>query len=301
MQQIVDIQGLSKRYTKNAPPAVDNLTLKLKQGEVFGFVGPNGAGKTTTIKMLLNLVHPDSGSGTILGFDIVRQSLEIRRHISYMNGDSTLYQNMRGKDFLSLIQQLFDGGNQEKFDQLCETFKVPFERRIKTYSAGQKQQIALVAALAHDARVLLLDEPTKGLDPSKKKLFLDAISRRAEEGAGVIISSHVLSEIESICQRVSFIKRGRLLADEAIAEARKRLENRIFVSFSEHIDEEKLKIHGVSSVQLTGKNAMLTADGDPRQVIKAMAELPIESLRYRQASLDDLYENLYLEDEEVAV
>jgi ABC-2 type transport system ATP-binding protein len=298
MKPIIEVSNLVKRYSKSAKPAVDGFSLALNSGEVFGFVGPNGAGKTTTIKMLLNLVVPDSGGGKILGYDIVRESLRIREQLSYMDGDCHLYNNMKGSFFLDYIQNFFRCGNQQRLNELQERFQVPFDRKIKTYSAGQKQQLALIAALAHDSKLLILDEPTKGLDPSKKKLFLEVISDRAKEGTAVLISSHVLSEIESICGRISFIKDGRLLADEDIETAQHRLENKIFVTFEKPVIEEELKMPQVEKIEHVKDGAILTVKDDHLLVIRQLSYLPLKSLRFRQASLDDLYEKLYLQDEE---
>lgn len=291
---IIEVAGLTKSFQPDSPPAVANLNLQLRHGEIFGFVGPNGAGKTTTIKMLLNLIHPDSGGGKIFDMDIVRDSVAIRRRVAFMSGEVQLYKNMTGNELLDFILSLHGGGDPRLRGNLSRRFDVPLHRKTKTYSAGQKQQLALIAALSHRAELLILDEPTKGLDPSRKRDILDIILERGGEGAGVVISSHVLSEIESICTRVGFIREGVLLGQEEIAAVQQRLENLIVVTFEEEIRTERLAaLNGVSQVIRRGKEFILTVSDSGRAAVKQLADMPITSLRYRHATLDDLYENLY--------
>lgn len=291
---ILDVAGLTKSFQRDSPPAVADLSLQLKAGEIFGFVGPNGAGKTTTIKMLLNLIHPDSGGGTIFNLDIVKDSVAIRRRVAFMSGEVRLYQNMTGNELLDFTLSLHGGGDPPIREKLCRRFDVPLHRKTKTYSAGQKQQLALIAALSHKTDLLILDEPTKGLDPSRKRDILDIILERGEAGVGVVISSHVLSEIESICTRVGFIREGVLLGQEEIAAVQQRLANLIVVTFEGEISIDRLTaLNGVNEVHRHGKEFILTIGDDGRSAIKQLADMPISSLRYRHATLDDLYENLY--------
>lgn len=288
----VDVRGLEKRYRPKSPPAVTALDLRIEPGEIYGFVGPNGAGKTTTIRMLLGLVPPDRGDGTIFGHDIRRDSLEIRRDIGYMSGEVHLYNAMRGEELLDLVERLH-GGDRALRRELSARFDVPLERRIKTYSAGQKQQLALIAALAHRSGLLILDEPTKGLDPGKKREFLDIIAERGRAGAAVIISSHVLSEIESICSRVGFIRAGRLVADEELVAVQERLRGVAAVAFHEDLDPASLALPGVERIERRGAEYLLHLDGDPASLLHRLADLPLRSLRYGRATLDDVYEELF--------
>jgi ABC-2 type transport system ATP-binding protein len=291
-QSAVSVHGLEKRYRRGEPPAVAELALRIEPGEIFGFVGPNGAGKTTTIRMLLGLVRPDRGGGAIFGHDIVADSVAVRRRVGYMSGEVRLYNAMRGEELLDLVE-LLHGGDRVLRRELCARFDVPLERRIKTYSAGQKQQLALIVALAHPAGLLILDEPTKGLDPSKKREFLEIIAERGRGGAAVIISSHVLSEIESICSRVGFIRAGRLVADEELAAVQTRLRGVAAVAFSEDVDPASLGLPGVRAIERRGAEYLLRLDGDPAALLHRLADLPLKSLRYGRATLDDVYDQLY--------
>jgi len=295
---IIDVKGLTKRYPGQLSPAVKDLSLSIRRGEIFGFVGPNGAGKTTTIKMLLNLVPPDAGGGTILGLDIVSDSVNIRRRTGFMSGEVRLYNSMTGAELLQFLLSLHGGGDFDRVRRLEELFEVPLRRKIKSYSSGQKQILAMIAALGHDSDLLILDEPTKGLDPTKKRLFLEQVEGWREHGA-VLISSHVLSEIESVCTRVGFIREGRLLGDEEIEAARRRLGSVIIASFAEGIEERHLQIAGVKKVRRRGGEFVIEteAGGDGRSVLRALAELPVESLRYRNATLEDIYEGIYLDED----
>jgi ABC-2 type transport system ATP-binding protein len=286
---------LSKRYPGLDRPAVDRLSLTLRRGDIFGFVGPNGAGKTTTIKMLLNLARPDKGSGKIFGLDIVRDSVAIRRKIGFMSGEVKLYNSMRGFELLHFLLSLHGGGDRRKVEDLCRVFDVPLERKVKTYSTGQKQMLAMLAALGHPSDLLILDEPTKGLDPSKKALFLEQVRSWRDHGGAVIISSHVLSEIEAICTRVGFIREGRMLGDEEIEKIRQELNKSIFVSFDDGVTEEQLRaIPGVCDVSDHCLDWLLRTEGDGREVLKRLSDMPVRSLRYCAASLEEIYEKLFM-------
>ena len=292
---VIDVWGLTKRYRGLDRPAVRDLTLRLRRGDVFGFVGPNGAGKTTTIKMLLNLAVPDAGGGSILGLDIVRDSVAIRRRVGFMSGEVRLWNAMRGGELLRFLLSLHGGADEGLLEELNNRFRVPLDRKVKTYSSGQKQMLALTAAMAHPSELLLLDEPAKGLDPSKKAQFFELIERDRAGGGTALISSHVLSEIEAVCTRVGFIRRGLLLGDEEIEAVRGHLENVIIASFSEEPDEERLRgLPGVGEVRRHGVEFVFHVDGDARDALRALADLPLASLRYRSASLDDLYAELYM-------
>jgi ABC-2 type transport system ATP-binding protein len=296
---VVNVKGLTKKYPGQRRPAVSNLTMRIGRGEIFGFVGPNGAGKTTTIKMLLNLAWPDTGGGTILGYDIVKETVAVRKRIGFMSGEVRLYNSMRGDEQLRFLLSLHGGGEEERVRRLLETFDIPVHRKVKSYSSGQKQMLAMIAALGHSSDLLVLDEPTKGLDPSKKKLFLDEVARWPEHGGAVLISSHVLSEIEHVCTRVGFIRDGRMLADEEIEAVRGRLGSVIVAAFTEGVEERHLMLSGVRRVRRKGSEFIIETDGgsDGRAILRALAELPLESLRYRSATLDDIYEGLYLNDD----
>lgn len=298
---IVDVKELSKQYPGQERPAVDRLSLHIRKGEIFGFVGPNGAGKTTTIKMLLNLAHPDNGGGTIFGFDIFRDSVEIRRNVGFMSGEVRLWGYMRGNELLHFLLSLHGGGDRYKTQELCSLFELPLQRKVKSYSSGQKQMLALIAALGHRSRLLILDEPTKGLDPTRKAQFLDLVEEWREEGGAVIISSHVLSEIERICTRVGFIREGRLIGTDEIEEVRKRLGSIIIAQFAESLGEKELELPGVRSIRRRGEEFILQVDEDGRKVIQSLADLPLTGLRYGRASLDDIYEELYRKNEEAEV
>ena len=294
-ETLVELDGLSKSYPGLERPAVDRLSLTLRRGDIFGFVGPNGAGKTTTIKMLLNLARPDGGSGRIFGMDLVRDSVAIRRRIGFMSGEVKLWNSMRGIDLLRFLLSLHGGGDQQKVEVLCQRFEVPLERKVKTYSTGQKQMLAMLAALGHASDLLILDEPTKGLDPSKKAQFLELVRSWRDEGGAVIISSHVLSEIEAICTRVGFIREGRMLGEEEIDKIRRELNKSIFVSFDDGITEEQLlSIPGVTDVSDHGLDFLLRVEGDGREVLRRLSDLPVRSLRYCAATLDEIYEKLFM-------
>ena len=221
----IDIRGLSKTFGDTV--AVDDVTFAVMPGEVFGFMGHNGAGKTTTIRMLLGLLRPTGGSASVLGHDIVRDSLAIRQIAGYLPGDYSLPREMTARQFLRYIGAMFVMSGlplEKRIEQLLAQFDLSAvaDRRLGTFSSGMTQKVGLAQALLNDPRVLLLDEPTAGLDPIGRRDTLDLIRRLASGGVTVLFSTHILSDIERVCARVAIIHYGRLIASGALDDLKRR-------------------------------------------------------------------------------
>lgn len=221
----IDIRGLSKTFGDTV--AVDDVTFAVMPGEVFGFMGHNGAGKTTTIRMLLGLLRPTGGSASVLGHDIVRDSLAIRQIAGYLPGDYSLPREMTARQFLRYIGAMFGMSGlplEKRIEQLLAQFDLSAvaDRRLGTFSSGMTQKVGLAQALLNDPRVLLLDEPTAGLDPIGRRDTLDLIRRLASGGVTVLFSTHILSDIERVCARVAIIHHGRLIASGALDDLKRR-------------------------------------------------------------------------------
>ncbi len=221
----VETHGLSKQY--GAVRAVESLDLRVPAGSLFGFLGPNGAGKTTTIRMLMGLLRPSAGVATVLGRDIRRASVEIRRRVGYLPGDLRLYENLIGRALLDFAARTRGIDCHAEIGRLAEQLELDLSRRIRGYSRGMKQKLGLIMALMHRPEMLILDEPTTALDPLVQHVLYDELRAAAARGTTVLFSSHVLAEVESLCEQVAIVRAGRLVEHDRIENLRTRAARRI--------------------------------------------------------------------------
>ncbi|MFW5742869.1 MAG: ABC transporter ATP-binding protein [Spirochaetota bacterium] len=223
---MIEVRDLVKSYTKDERRALDELSLSVRPGELYGFLGPNGAGKTTTIKILVGLLRPDSGSASVAGVDVLADPLEVKRRIGYVPDEPLLYENMTGQRFLSFIADAFEvpGAERSRILELAEEFELrdALGDRISSYSHGMKQKVAIIGALLHDPDVFILDEPIVGLDPQSSYLLKETMRRHCERGKTVFFSTHVMEVAERLCDRVGIIRHGQLVAEGPLDELRAR-------------------------------------------------------------------------------
>lgn len=217
-QVVIETNKLSKRYVPHTPYALKDLTISIRKGEVFGFLGPNGAGKSTTIRTLLNLIQPSGGSAKILGMDFVNDSVKIRHSIGYLSGDFSAYEKMTGQQFLDYMSDLQRPKRKTYVEELTAMFQFGASKRIGDLSKGNRQKLGIIQAFMHEPDVLILDEPTDGLDPLMQETFYDLVATTKKHGATFFISSHNLAEVRKICDRVAIIKEGKLVSESTIAE-----------------------------------------------------------------------------------
>src|SRR5664279_6449883 len=218
MPNALSTSGLTKNF--GSTRALDGLDLSVKAGEVHGFLGPNGSGKTTTIRVLLGSLRADSGNVELLGKDPWRDAVELHRRLAYVPGDVGLWPNLTGGEVIDLFGRLRGDFNRRRRDELLERFQLDPTKKTGSYSKGNRQKVALVAALASDVELLLLDEPTSGLDPLMEAVFQDCIREESAHGRTVLLSSHILAEAEALCDRVSIIRSGRVVQHGTLAELR---------------------------------------------------------------------------------
>jgi len=286
--------SLSKRYGRIQ--ALDDLNLTVHSGDVFGFLGPNGAGKTTTIRLLLDLIRPTRGQAEVLGLDSRRDSLAIRRRTGYLAGDVALYQQMTGRGLLSLLDDMRGGGLLPRGHELAERLELDLSPHISSYSSGMKQKLAFIAALMPGAELLILDEPTKGLDPLVQLEVYAILKEEQQRGCTVFFSSHILPEVERLCNRVGIVREGRLVAAEDVESIRHKRVRLLTVSFSRPVPAAALRMEGVELRSLDGNRAELAVHGHVPDLLQRLAELPVEDFVFPEATLEDTFMRLYSED-----
>jgi len=223
---VIVVQGVTKRYRPDRPPAVNNLDLQVEQGKIYGFLGPNGAGKSTTIKMLVGLLRQDTGTVTVCGYDNVRQSVELKRCIGYVPDEPLFYENMSGRRYLNFIGDIFEVEPSECAKRTlawAQRFglQAALDDRISSYSRGMKQKLGVIAALVHDSRVLILDEPMVGLDPKSAFILKETMREYCDQGGTVFFSTHVMDVAERLCDVVGIINKGALVAGGTFASLKK--------------------------------------------------------------------------------
>jgi ABC-2 type transport system ATP-binding protein len=294
MAAIIEVEGLTKSY--GSKPGIADVTFQVEEGEVFGFLGPNGAGKTTTIRLLMALLHSDSGSARIAGLDSWKHSLEIKRLVGYMPGEPALDPNLTGGQILEYFARLRGGVDHAYLKQLIDRFELDTSRKFRQYSTGNKRKVVLIQAFMHRPRLLILDEPTSGLDPLNQQEFERMVIEARDEGRTVFLSSHVLSEVEKTCSRVGIIRDGSLVRIGGVSEltAIKRYE--ITITFADMVPAEMFRmLDGVAEAESLdhGHGVRLTMQGPADAVIKAAAGHQVVSLTSHEPSLEDIFLRYY--------
>lgn len=281
-------EGLTKAYGTTL--ALNRLDLSVEQGEIFGFLGPNGAGKTTTIRLLLDLIRPTAGRASVLGHDCQRESIAVRSLVGYLPGDLRLYPGLTGKETIDYIAGLRERPVDEAYvRELIDRLDLDLGKKVATYSKGNRQKLGVVLALLDRPPVLLLDEPTSGLDPLLQHAVWELLRARAREGATVFFSSHVLSEVEQVCERVGFLRGGRLVAVEPVADLKRRALRRLHVRFADAPPPPgAFDLPGVAEVARTDGAVTFETSGDMDAFIKALARYHVVDLHAEEATLDDI-------------
>jgi ABC-2 type transport system ATP-binding protein len=290
---VIDAVGLTKAFGQFK--AVDSLDLTVGGGELFGFLGPNGAGKTTTILVITGFLRPTSGRMSVFGLDSWSDSVAIKRGLGFLPDLSSLYPNLTGDELLSYLGALQGGGVSRRRDELCDALGLARDdlaRRIKGYSHGMKRKLAIVQALQHDPDLLVMDEPTQGLDPLIQQSFFAVLREARERGTTIFFSSHVLSEVEELCERVGIIRQGRLVAVERVDDLRTRRRRRAYVRFRGEPPVE-LAIEGVEIVSRDGRDWELKVGADLGPLLKELARHDLDDLTLERPGLEDIFLEYY--------
>ncbi|MEV4536573.1 ABC transporter ATP-binding protein [Asanoa sp. NPDC049518] len=290
----IEIAGLTKSFGRAV--ALDALDLTVQSGEVHGFLGPNGSGKTTTIRVLLGLLRPDAGTVRMLGQDPWRDAVVLHRRLAYVAGDVTLWPNITGGEVIDLLGRMRGGLDRARRDELLERFDLDPRKKARTYSKGNRQKVALVAALASTAELLLLDEPTSGLDPLMEAEFQRCIRQVKQEGRTVLLSSHILAEVEALCDRVSIIRLGRTVESGTLTELRHLTRTSIAVETTEPPTGIE-SLQGVHDLVVDDHHARFDVDTAALDaVIRRLAPLGVRSLTSTPPTLEEMFLRHYGEE-----
>ena len=294
---VIETRNLTKIYQmpkKADIKALDDLTLDVQPGEIFGYLGPNGAGKTTTIRLLLDLIRPTSGSARVLGLDAQANSVELHRRIGFLPGELTLWKNLTSLQVIRYLGDLRGGVDMAYVHQLAERLSFDLTLRIKNYSTGNKRKLGLIIALMSKPDLLILDEPTSGLDPLMQQTFNQMMREVRDEGRTVFLSSHVLSEVQAICDRVGILRSGQLKAVERVSDLMHARFRWVTLRFNEQVPAALVQqVPGVSSVSANGSSLRLQLAGDFDPLLHALDGHYIADIRTEEPSLEEIFLAFY--------
>ena len=291
MSEMIRIEGLKKNFGKFT--ALHDVTFTVKAGEVVGFIGPNGAGKSTTIRTLLGIIKGDGGSAKIFDLDVWKDSLEIHKRISYVPGDVALWGGFTGGEIIDLFMKLHGGGDQAKRDQLIKRFELDPKKKAKTYSKGNRQKVGLIAALSVEADLYILDEPTSGLDPLMEAVFQEEIAKIKKEGKAILLSSHILSEVERLADKVVIIRQGKIVETGTLEELRHLTRSSITLTTEDDVAAME-KVKGVHDFSIKDGKAVFYADNESiNEILLEATKLGVKKFESVPPTLEDLFMRHY--------
>jgi len=291
---VIEIKNLTKYYGKHR--ALNNVNLTIEHGEVHGFIGPNGAGKSTTLRIILGMLRKNGGEVSLMGCDPWHDAVKLHSRLAYVPGEVSLWPNLTGGEVIDLLGRLRGGFREERLEELLKRFKLDPTRKCEAYSTGNKQKVAIIAALVSDVELYIFDEPTLGLDPLMKGIFRKEVKKLKMEGVTVLLSSHVLSEVEALCDRISIIKEGEIIESGTFDELRHLTRTTIIVDTIQppHGLEE---IAGVHNLTLEGTHAHFSVDAERiGSVLKYLTKFDVHSIISTPPTLEELFMRYYGEE-----
>ncbi|MHC1787589.1 MAG: ABC transporter ATP-binding protein [Christensenellales bacterium] len=295
MTPVIHLERLTKYYGKAR--GIKDVSFDVREGELFGFIGPNGAGKSTTIRTLLGLLYPSSGSATVFGQDCVKFGHEIRRKVGYLPSEVSYYDGMRVNDLLRYSASFYQGVDSQRLKALCDAMDLDVTRKIDDLSYGNRKKVGIVQGLLHRPSLLILDEPTSGLDPLMQKTFFELILEENRLGASVLMSSHILPEVQKLCTRVAIIKEGSLIAVEDIATLRNTAYKKIHLEFAQDFPETLAGEPGVSAFLREGQEAGFLYAGDVNVILRLLSAWQLKNLSIQEPDLEEIFLHYYARGE----
>ncbi|WP_064093496.1 ABC transporter ATP-binding protein [Rossellomorea aquimaris] len=286
----IEMSNLTKYYKKNR--GIENISFSIDEGEIFGFIGPNGAGKSTTIRTLLNFIYPTEGSAEIFGKNIVTHSKEIRQLVGYLPSEVNYYDDMKAIDLLMYSAKFHQYANKKRMFDLAEKLQLDMNKKIEDLSFGNRKKVGIIQALLHEPKLLILDEPTGGLDPLMQNVFFELIKVEREKGATIFFSSHILSEVQKMCDRVAIIKEGKLVTVERVETLTKNNLKKISISAHSGVDIP-LSLEGIVNQERTLHGVKFLYNGDMKLLLNHLSTIEIQDLLIEEPSLEEVFMHYY--------
>lgn len=288
---VIEINKLTKSYGK-ARGIVD-VSFHVEQGEIFGFIGPNGAGKSTLIRTLLSLIYPTSGSATIFGKDCIKYAPEIKKDIGYLPSEIFYYDNMKVIDLLRYSASFYKKDCTERIHELAEIMELDLHKKIDDLSLGNKKKVGIVQGLLHEPKLIILDEPTSGLDPLMQKKFFDLLKEENKKGATILFSSHILSEVQKLCDRVAIIKEGKIVQVEKISTLKEKNYKKIRIETKTLHDMNYFNMPGVTQLEMKDHAVSFMYNGNINLILKRISEIEITNLWVEELTLEEIFLHFY--------
>ncbi len=289
--KVIEINNLTKMYGKHR--GVENVTFSIKEGEVFGFIGPNGAGKSTTIRTLLGLITATEGECKIFGKDSKQYAKEIAKDIGYLPSEVFYYDGMKVKDLLNYSASFYKKDCSTRIKELAEFLELDLNKKIDDLSYGNRKKVGIVQGLLHSPKLIILDEPTGGLDPLMQQKFFDLLKQENEKGATILFSSHILTEIQKMCDRVAIIKDGKLVKVDTVESLREDNYKKYKIHLNDISDESKFDIDGISEKDVQNNVVSFIYNGDINNIINIIANIKITDLIIEEPDLEEVFMHFY--------
>lgn len=288
---VIEIKNLTKYYGKSR--GIIDVSFNVKEGEIFGFIGPNGAGKSTTIRTLLSLIYPTSGSAAIFGKDCIKFAPEIAKEVGYLPSEVFYYEKMKVIDLLKYSASFYKKDCSKRIKELAEIMDLDLKKRIDDLSFGNKKKVGIVQGLLHEPKLIILDEPTGGLDPLMQQKFFDLLLEENKKGATILLSSHVLSEVQRLCSRVAIIKDGRIIKLEKISDLRENNYKKFKIEMKEEIGKVYFELDGINDLVIEGKKVSFLFKGNINLIMKKLSKVELLNIWIEEPSLEEIFIHYY--------
>jgi ABC-2 type transport system ATP-binding protein len=288
---VIEINNLTKTYGKSR--GITDISFHVEEGEIFGFIGPNGAGKSTTIRTLLSLIYPTSGSATIFGKDCVQFATEIKKEIGYLPSEVFYYDNMKVKDLLKYSASFYKKDCSNRIKELAEWMDLDLNKKIDDLSLGNKKKVGIVQGLLHEPKLIILDEPTSGLDPLMQQKFFELLEEENKKGATILFSSHILSEVQRLCNRVAIIKEGKIVTVEKISTLQENNYKKFKVETKATLDPNYFNISGVNNLEVKDTTTSFLFRGNINAIMKKLADIELVNLWIEEPDLEEIFMHYY--------
>lgn len=291
MNAVIETKNLTKSYGKAR--GIIDVNLTVNEGEIFGFIGPNGAGKSTTIRTLLSLIFKTSGEAKIFGLDCEKDKVKILSDVGYLPSEVFYYDNMKAIDLLNYSASFYKKDCTAKIKELAGVLELDLSRKIEDMSLGNKKKVGIIQGLLHSPKLIILDEPTSGLDPLMQKTFFDLIKAENQKGATVLFSSHILSEVQRICDRVAIIKEGRIINTQKISELQQNSYKKVLFSVKNAEKPGNFSVAGASNIQVQDNSVSFIFKGDCNLLLSEIGKYPLANVDIAEPSLDEIFMHYY--------